>query len=343
MSGYDNFVARAKLSGMTMRDTIVNDAVRLEALENERDPSYCKTFYRWINGICARDGVQIHPRLYDRKHSSAVGHTVKMKTLLSEPVTYGDTFHNTAEDTWWMCTAVDRVDDINYISTLTECNYTLKFQMGDAPIYEYKCQDLNSTQYNSGVTDSKQTTLLSSQHMLTLPQDDIILSLQHDKRFFLTANPVLSPDVYELTQNDTTSHKGLCKVTVTQKELNTNKDNVELGICDYISPDDPKPPIKTDILSKIEYTSTDIKVGTSGRKFYAKFVTKDSEEVADLTPLWTIEADFRDSLVCNTSDNYITIATHDENLIDSQFTLKLTDTTQQANTDEITVNIIGLF
>ena len=343
MSGYDNFMLRAQLSGRTPREVMVNDSVRLEALTNEGDPSYCDTFYRWINGVFYRDGEKIHPRLYDRKKSSAAGHTVKMKTLITEPIKCGDTFHNTKENTWWICTATDCVDDINYISTLTECNYTLKFQMNDSRIFEYKCFDQNSTQYNSGVTEGKQDILLSSQHMLTLPHDDIILALHHDKRFFLSHKPMLAPDVYRLTQNDTTSNTGLCKVTLTQTELDSDKDNLELGICNYISPNAPKPPVKTDIFAKIEASASIIRVNTDGRKFYAKFHSKDGEDLPDVVPYWTIEADFIDDLVYITQDDYISIATYNEDLIDRTFTLKLTDEDKQGSVAEMIVSITGLF
>lgn len=345
MSGYDTFMKRVQLAGGSMRQSKINDAIHIETLTNHEDPSYCDSFYRWINGICPRDDIQIHPRLYDRKKSSAAGHTMKMKTLISEPIKCGETFHNTKDNTWWICTATDCIDDIDYISTLTECNYTLKFQLGSSDIYEYKCQDLNSTQYNSGVTEGKQMILLSSQHMLTLPDDDIVLSLPQDKRFFLARKPELARHVYKLTQNDTTSDIGICSVTVIQTELDNSKDNIELGICDYISPDEPTtplPPNKSDILTKIE-GNKDLKLGYK-RTYTAQFFDKNDENTPVTMPAdfsWNVICDFTDALTQEIDGSSISFLIDDEDYLDERFVLQALIGGQVV--DSMTITVTGVY
>lgn len=309
MSGFTNMKLRTKQSGSSLRQEKIVDSCRMEVLENEIDPSFCNTFFFWINGKEPKDDVQIHPRLYDRKWSSANGHTMKMKTLISEPVKCGDTFHNTKEDTWWICTESDCINDIHYISKLTECNYCLKFQNKDLNILQYMCLNQNSTQYNSGIKESKTMVLTSAQHMLTLPLVKDIMELPYDKRFFLTYNYENSPYVYKLTQNDMTSNKGLCKVTVTQTEKNET-DNTELGICDYIKPNIGESPIS--LQSKITYKgNATIKIGSNSKSFTGSFINSSGNEIKSIGN-WEIKCAFVDKLTTIINGNTIGIKVKDE-------------------------------
>ena len=328
---------RMEQSGITARDEMVYDAVFTEKLENEQDPSYCDTFFLWVNGKTPKDGAQIHPRLYDRKWSSANGHTMKMKTLISEPVQCGDTFHNAKENTWWICTESDCVDDINYISKLTECNCCLKWQNKDLDILEYMCFNQNSTQYNSGIKENKTVILTSAQHMLTLPFARDVTSLTYDKRFFLTYNYENAPFVYKLTQNDMTGFKGLCKITVTQTEK-SNNDNTELGICDYISPAPPTNNTnQSDSIPKIIYKGKpSIKSGGNFKNVKGIFIDSDGNHIDD-TGVWTIDCDFKDKLTASANENQIKIKVSDiyDELIGQSFKLIFSDKMKNAS-DEIT-------
>lgn len=251
------------------------------------------------------------------------------------------------EGRYWLITGYPGNNHIYEKVTVMLCQYLLRWQDTDANIIERWANITSASKYDVGETGNKVMILASDDFNILIPNDEDSLNID-GKRLFIDQNKKNPIKVFKITRNNDSfyeygEHGGVLSLIAHRDELNTQTDNKELMICDYISPDDPKPPVKTDILSKIEYTSTDIKVGTSGRKFYAKFMTKDGEEVTDLTPLWTIEADFKDSLVYSTNEDYISIATHNEDLIDRRFKLNLTDITQQASTDEITVNIIGLF
>jgi len=324
---------RMEQSGMTARDEMISDTILTEEIENEHDPSYCDTFFLWINGKEPKDSTKIHPRLYNRKWSSANGHMMNMKTLISEPIQCGNTFHNTKDNTWWVCTETDCIDNINYISKLTECNYCLKWQNNNGDILKYMCIDQNSTQYNSGIKESKTNTLTSAQHMITLPLVKDTISLPYDKKFFLTYDYKNSPFVYKLTQNDMTSFKGLCKITLSQTEKSRN-DNTELGICDYI----PPPPLSPNNVSQISLIPKIIYKGKPSLKLGGNFksisgmFTDCSGSVIDTIGIWTIECDFKDNLIVIINDNQIRIKVSDsyENLAGKKFDLIFSDKTKVA-------------
>ena len=332
---------RMEQSGMTARDEMISDAILTEKIENKRDPSYCDTFFLWINGRKPKDSTKIHPRLYNRKWSSANGHTMKMKTLITEPVKLGDTFHNTKDNTWWICTETDCIDNINYISKLTECNYCLRWQDNNLDIIEYMCFDQNSTQYNSGVTENKNYTITSSQHMITLPLSIDTVCLPYDKKFFLTYDYKNNPFVYKLTQNDMTSFKGLCKITVTQTEK-SDKDNIKLGICDYTasSLEDNDLTHISGITPKIIYKGKPvIKLGGNFKTISGIF-TDCNGSILNTIGMWTIKCNFMDSLIVIINDNQIRIKVSDlyNDLIGKSFDLIFSDKTKNTF-DKMTITV----
>ena len=282
-------------------------------------------------------------------------HKKKIKSVHDEKFNLGD--YVIWNGQVWLIALLDSDERTWNRGYMFLCTVLLSWQNADGDIVERWGYEEDYTKYSNGVEGNKVLFVGDNQYGITLPVDDETKQLKRDKRFVIDLDGIESPDVYKLTnrkvklRDDSYFGRGaLINLTLSYTEFNPNADKRvempdgrEVWICDYISPDDPKPPVKTDILSKIEYASTDIKVGTSGRKFYAKFVTKDSEEVADLTPSWTIEAEFISDLVYSTQGDYISIATNNEDLIDRRFKLKLTDTTQQANADEIILTITGLF
>lgn len=56
--------------------------------------------------------------------------------------------------------------------------------------------------------------------------------LRHDQRYMITNN-IVNPKVYACTKVVDMNPQGIIKLTVKQDELDENRDNVELLICDY--------------------------------------------------------------------------------------------------------------
>ena len=248
MSGFDRMKTRLSAHGKNMRDMKIRDAIHIADLEFQNDPSYCDCMFRWVPGENPHSDGLFPIRLYDRKYSAANGNRVSFHVRIDSDIHIGDYLYQENTKQYWICTELYNENEIHLRGLLTECNWFLKWQRPDGTIVEYPCQDINSTQYNSGEYSDKVMTLGSSQHMLTLQANSDTISLCTPQRFFVSLDYSIP---YIITQNDSTTlhfgDNGLVRITVTQDELHDD-DNQELGICDYFTPSatGPDPDLSAD-------------------------------------------------------------------------------------------------
>lgn len=144
------------------------------------------------------------------------------------------------EDKYWLITGYPGNNGIYEKVTVSMCNWPLKWQSEAATILSYHCID----EKNSNTLGLDVANILTRQntiHKITLPLNESTVLLRVGKRFFLDRHPT-SPSPYIVTDVDNTSKEGLVFLTVQKDELNHDTDNVELGICDYISPAVPENP-----------------------------------------------------------------------------------------------------
>ena len=300
------------------------------------DPSYQNNVYFWKLGLKEYDlEPKIGVRLYGRAFSAANGVTVKFQSLYNMPIIVGDIIYNKKEDEYLICTESFNIDDIHYKGKFTLCNWMLKWQNKEGKILEYPCYDMNSTQYNSGEQSNRNFTIESSQHLITLPSDENTVELCTPQRFYLDKATV-NPMTYMITQNDTTSYnygkKGLVKLTVFAHPNNPEKDNLELGICDYVdmsagsvnagTTDEKKICISR---AFIEYDTSIIKSGGDSKLFVGKFYDNEGNEITNVVPDWTISSDFDENfdkkLQVKEFDNCLSIGIDDDSCIDEEFKL----------------------
>lgn len=196
-----------------------------------------ESFYVWELNELKNQKVRF--QVTKESFSAANGFTIEGTCLLNNPVLMGDVLYNKNRDEYFICTQSYKPSRTHYKCVLTRCNNFLKWQDRQGNIYNYPVFDMNSTQYNSGVSGDRITTIGSSQHLLTITGDENTIILNHDKRFFLDRN-VEKPSVFKLTQNDTTAYnydkKGVLKITVTEEQYNCETDSIENWLCDYIAP-----------------------------------------------------------------------------------------------------------
>lgn len=334
MRGYDKFKRKMNLRGGSLRDENIRNSVKL--LENVfyDDASFTEDVYLWELGddkdYSDRDYIPI--RMFDRKFSAAQGWTVVFQTMIDNPVLCGDVVYDSKHDEYLICTEVYDINSVHWQGKFTLCNWILRWQDSNGDILEYPCYDMNTTQYNSGEQSNRQFTIGSTQHMITLPYDLNTVSLKTPQRFFLDRNFV-HPTSFIVTQNDTTSYaygkKGLVKVTVTECVNNSHTDRIDLGICDYIDNSE----IKFDnvdtgnIVSKsvISYDTKVIKSGGDLQKFSAKFFDQYGLEVPGIMPRWNVICNFGEHLLVEQDDNYIMIGIDNDDYVDEDFKLILTD------------------
>lgn len=136
----------------------------------------------------------------------------------------------------------DADDDVYTRGYMERCNWQLKWQDETGNIVTSDCEVLTASQYNSGEYAIKTVTIGSNQFAIFAPLNEETIKLHADMRFFIDNNTV-SPTPYRLTRVDTVSSSyygvGCISLILTQDQLNEATDNIELGICDYKTPDVP--------------------------------------------------------------------------------------------------------
>lgn len=335
MKCLDKFGNKMRLSGGSLRNENILNSRELIAETFEDDASFTPGVYFWELGLIGRDAYhgreQLKIRLYDRSFSNANGVMVKFQTMYDSPVNVGDVIYNSKADEYLICTESADVSEVNWQGKFTLCNWILRWQDKNGDILDYPCHDINSTQYNSGEQSNRQFTIGSSQHILSLPFDKNTVSIKSPQRFFLDKDEV-NPTSFIVTQNDTTSYnygkRGIVKVTVVECASNSDTDRIDLGICDYFEKDDIKTyNAKETFASKsvIYYETTTIKSGGSPQKFFGKFFDSKENEITAIVPHWKIICDFSNALIVEEHDGYISIGIDNDDYVDEEFKIVLSD------------------
>lgn len=335
MECFEKFKRKMQRTGGSLRNEHIFNSKLLLQETFQDDASLSLGIYLWQLGKLLKEDYEeespIAIRLYKRTYSAANGYTVKFQTEYSTPIIVGDILFDTVHNEFYICTESFDIDTIHYQGKLTLCNWILKWQNEFGKILEYPCYEINSTQYNSGETAKPQYTIGTAQHMIKLPCDENTIVLDSPKRFFLDKN-TKNPTAYIVTQNDTTTYnigkKGIVQVTVAQYARDEKRDNLELGICDYIDIDNQD--ISSDVSmsvvkSVINYETNVIKSGGDSQLFVGKFYNSDRSEITDIVPKWTVICDFKDCLEIKESGNEIWIGIDNEEYIDEEIKLVFSD------------------
>ena len=332
MKCLDRFNHKMSLSGGSLRNENIKNSRELLQETFKDDASYALGVYFWELGLKSYENKEpLEVRIYKRDFSNANGVTMQFQTLFDSPISVGDVVYDSIADEYLICTESFNINDVHWQGKFTLCNWILKWQNKNGDILEYPCHDINSTQYNSGEQSNKQFTIGSSQHMITLPYDKNTVALKHPQRFFLDRDTD-HPTSFMVTQNDTTSYfygkKGLVKVTLFESPHNPATDRIDLGICDYIDKDTIIINNSNDVFvskSVISYDTTVIKSGGSSQVFSGAFFDENGIEVADIVPHWKIICDFSDALHVEELDNQLVIGINDDNYVDEEFKIVLSD------------------
>ena len=322
---YKNFMIRTFVDGKNSRDAKINDAKHILNLEFFNDPSYCDSMFRWIAGRDSHLSNKIDIRLFNRKYSAANGYTTMFEMKMDESPNVGDYYYDKSRKQYWILTELFEVNHIHYSGKLTLCNWVLKWQDEDGNIIEYPCQDINSTQYNSGEFGNQTLTLGSAQHMATVQATPDTIALKSPRRFFISRDNMIP---FKITQNDTVSNlygSGLCKITLTQDQLNEAVDRPDLGLCDYIQEkpsQTPENPDETlDLFAEIVGSNT-LKIGLN-RTYSVVFKDRCGDIVNDVDFEWCVESDFEvNTDILSNKDIRISVK-NDKSLIGKELKLKI--------------------
>lgn len=223
---FANMKIRMDNRGVDIRQRKIKDGQRLMYNQLKTDPSYQDEFFLWEFG--KDEVINVPIKTFNEKHSEAAGFTKEFNSLICDRLEIGDVLHDQKEDLYWIVYESYNRDDILCAGLLKRLNVWIRWQDDEGNVYDYPCFDVNSTQYNSGITESNTMVLGTTQHQITITADENTIALMRDKRFFLDRNKI-NPTVFKISQNDTTAYeydKGILKITLAEDEYNPDVDSI---------------------------------------------------------------------------------------------------------------------
>lgn len=324
---------RIKCTGISPREEMICDGQNLLKEELVHDSSYSPTvyFYDPVNQI---DDRPAKLRIYGRKYSSLNGNYENFLTTYDNPIKIGEYIHDTKDDTYWLVYNSFNVNDIHYEGKLIQCNYLLKWQLSDGTIVERWANIVSASKYDTGETGNSTIILSSNNFTILIGFCNEGIELE-SKRVFIDKKQINPTKVFKITRcddvlYDSGSMGAILSFIADKTELNLDKDNQELRICDYIDTSTSLPPSPsegnetTDLCATIS-GNTNLKNGFS-RTYTVMFTDKSGNEVDwdDEHFTWNVIADFDIGLIEQSiSDDTIKLSVDDDSLIGESFLLSV--------------------
>ena len=339
---------RMKISGASPRDEMIRDGQNLLKEELEHDTSYSPTMY-FYDAENEKDDRLANFRVYGRKNSSLNGNYMNYLTTYDNPVKIGDYIHDTKDDTYWLVYTAFNVNDIEYTGKLIQCNYLLKWQLSDGKIIQRWANIVSASKYDTGENGNSIITLSSNNFTILMGYCDEALELE-EKRVFIDIRKV-PKKVFKITRGDDVLYNAgsigmLLSFIADKTELNKDKDNQELGICDYIHPSTPTPPKPSnpdetaDLSAKIS-GNTNLRIGVT-RTYTVTLSDKEGNAVQwnDTKYSWNVISDF--DVRQTVTENKISLTVEDEDFIDSSFLLQVIKLNDSSVLSEIEITVIDV-
>lgn len=255
------------------------------------------------------------------------------------------------ENKYWLITGYPSYNGIYEKAVMQLCQYKLRWQNANGEIIERYCNATSASKYDTGETGGSTIILTSDNLTLLLPNDDESLDLD-GKRVFIDKRKVNPTKVYKITRTDSVlydygeEHGGILSFIADKTELNTNTDNQELRICDYIDPTfQPTPeekPNKTTVLTDdVKATisgNKNLKVGYA-RTYTTTFTDAEGNIVDDVDFSWNVVSDFEVGQVVNGNETELLV--EDEDYVDSLILLQII--VDDMVISEIEITVVGIF
>ena len=327
---------------------MIRDGQNLLKEELEHDTSYSPTMY-FYDAENEKDDRLANLRVYGRKNSSLNGNYMNYLTTYDNPVKIGDYIHDTNDDTYWLVYTAFNVNDIEYTGKLIQCNYLLRWQLSDGKIVQRWTNIVSASKYDTGENGNSTIVLSSNNFTILMGYCDEALELE-EKRVFIDIRKV-PKKVFKITRGDDVLYNAgsigmLLSFIADKTELNKDKDNQELGICDYIHPATPTPPKPSnpdetaDLSAKIS-GNTNLRIGVT-RTYTVTLSDKEGNAVQwnDTKYSWNVISDF--DVRQTVTENKISLTVEDEDFIDSSFLLQVIKLNDSSVLSEIEITVIDV-
>ena len=196
------------------------------------------------------------------------------------------------EDEYWIVDGRPGNNKIYEKATLKECQYKLRWQKSDGTIIERFANLTSSSKYDVGENGNNTIILSSNNYLIIMPNDKDSMTIE-GKRVFIDLSDV-PEKVFKITRNDDVlfnhhGHGGTLNLIADKVELNKDKDNQELGICNYIPISSPTPPQSSnpnetaDLSAEITFKGTqELKIGGNTKTLTGYFIDKDGNTTSDI-------------------------------------------------------------
>ena len=199
------------------------------------------------------------------------------------------------EDEYWIVDGRPGNNKIYEKATLKECQYKLRWQKDDGTIVERFANLTSSSKYDVGENGNNTIILTSNNYLIIMPNDKDSMTID-GKRVFIDLSDI-PEKVFKITRNDDVlynhhTHGGTLNLIADKTELNKEKDNQELWLCDYIdisnsdTPTPPKPsnPDETaDLSATITFKGVqELKIGGNAKSLTGSFVNRDGNTTSDI-------------------------------------------------------------
>ena len=252
------------------------------------------------------------------------------------------------EDEYWIVDGRPGNNKSYEKATLKECQYKLRWQKDDGTIIERWANLTSSSKYDVGENGNNTITLTSNNYLIIIPNDEDSMTLD-GKRVFIDLSDI-PEKVFKITRNDDVlfnhhGHGGTLNLIADKVELNKDKDNQELGICNYIPISTPTPPTSNpnetaDLSAEID-GSNDLKVTVP---FTYTATLKDSKENEvtwnDTLYKWNVVGN--SNIVQGMNRNKITLKAGSNKLIGEKIVLQVINIVDDMIIGEIKISISSL-
>ena len=256
------------------------------------------------------------------------------------------------EDEYWIVDGRPGNNKIYEKATLKECQYKLRWQKSDGTIIERFANLTSSSKYDVGENRNNTIILTSNNYLIIMPNDKDSMTID-GKRVFIDLSDI-PEKVFKITRNDDVlynhhTHGGTLNLIADKTELNKEKDNQELWLCDYIdisSPSTPTPPKPSnpdetaDLSAKIS-GNTNLRIGVT-RTYTVTLSDKEGNAVQwnDTKYSWNVISDF--DVRQTVTENKISLTVEDEDFIDSSFLLQVIKLNDSSVLSEIEITVIDV-
>ena len=223
------------------------------------------------------------------------------------------------EDEYWIVDGRPGNNKIYEKATLKECQYKLRWQKDDGTIVERFANLTSSSKYDVGENRNNTIILTSNNYLIIMPNDKDSMTID-GKRVFIDLSDI-PEKVFKITRNDDVlynhhTHGGTLNLIADKTELNKEKDNQELRLCDYIdssptSPSEPTTPDETADLWNMKIDCSNLEIKPTG---YPKtltatlYNTKTGETIPDIIYEWNVQSSISEFISYTVVDNVLKIS-----------------------------------